>query len=376
MTPPRRRAPGRRATLPATLLLTLVLTLLGALAPSGAGAASDVPRTNTERFYAGEPYTGMFADPAVMRVGGRFYAVATNHDGLNLPLMSSTDLRTWRPRAPLTDYRRWTDWRGYNDALPGRPAWAASIATTSKPQFSQWAPSVARVKGRFVAAYSAAQTLETPRRPRRSCIGLAVADRAAGPYVPVSREPTVCYPPSPRGVIDPDLHVTPDGTAYLLWKQEGVVDRSEPKLMVQRLSADGLRLKAGSRPVELLPLVRGTWKGGVIENPSMVRHGGRTYLFYSAHDWYSADYATGYAECAGPLGPCVDRTHARPLLASDGAVKGPGGADAFTDREGRLRLAYAAWDPGRVGPGGTHARMLHVARLQRVGGALRVAERG
>lgn len=347
--------------------------------PDPFASGPDEPRTSTERFYAGERYTGMFADPSVVRVGQRFVAVATNHDGLNLNLMTSPNLRDWFPRQGLPNHRRWTDWPGYNDAMPTRPAWAARVDKGERKEgFSLWAPSVERVGSRYVAAYSAATRLETATKVRRSCIGLATSRSPVGPFAHVSRRPLVCYPPSPRGVIDPDLLTLGDGRTFLLWKREGIPNRpdSEPALMVQQLSQDGTRLKAGSRRHALLELVRGTWKGGVIENPSMTRYRGLYYLFYSAHDWYSSDYAVGYAECASPVGPCVDRTHQRPLLASGPRAKGPGGGDAFVDRAGRLRLAYAAWDRGRVGPTGTNARMLHVATLQRRGGRLRVAARG
>lgn len=353
-----------RSRLLATATTALLAAVGLALGAPGTASADDAPGTSSERFHAGEPYTGMFADPSVLRTQGRYYGVATNHDGLNLPLMTSEDLATWTPRAPLADAEAWTGWSGYNDAMPTRPAWAVQAQADRANRFSQWAPSLARVGDTYVAAYSAARTLDDLRR---SCIGLATSETPEGPYAPVSDEPTVCFEGSPRGVIDPDVHVLRDGRAFLLWKQEGIVDVQEPALMVQRLSRDGTRLKTGSQPRRLLELVRGTWKGGVIENPSMVRHHGRTYLFYSAHDWHSGDYAIGYATCRGPLGPCVDRTHDAPLIASDETVAGPGGADAFTDLDGGLRLAYAGWQPGRVGPYGDHARTLRIATLASIG---------
>lgn len=339
----------------------------------------DQPRTSTERFYAGERYTGMFADPSVTQAGSRFTAVATNHDGLNLNLMTSPNLRDWFPRKGLPNHRRWSDWPGYNDAMPTRPAWAAKVPRGErKDGFSLWAPSVAKVGSRWVAAFSAATHLETATRVRRSCIGLATSRSPIGPFAHVSSKPLVCYPPSPRGVIDPDILRLGDGRTFLLWKREGIPNKadSEPALMVQQLSQDGTRLKSGSRRYALMELVRGTWKGGVIENPSMINHQGHYYLFYSAHDWYSSHYATGYAECDTPLGPCADMTHDRPLLASGPLAKGPGGGDGFVDKAGRLRLAYAAWDAGRVGPTGTNARMLHVATLARRAGRLTVTARG
>jgi hypothetical protein len=68
-------------------------------------------------------------------------------------------------------------------------------------------------------------------------------------------------------------------------------------------------------------------------------------------------------------------------------VAGPGGAVPLVDRDGGLRLGYAAWDTGHVGyPTGTacqatsygcNQRRLHVATLAvDANGRLSVARRG
>jgi hypothetical protein len=86
------------------------------------------------------------------------------------------------------------------------------------------------------------------------------------------------------------------------------------------------------------------WEGNVVENPSMVRHGGRYYLFYSGNEWASADYGTGYALCESVTGPCT-KPRTTPLMASSAALGkiGTGGASAFLDADGALRLAYHHW---------------------------------
>lgn len=96
----------------------------------------------------------------------------------------------------------------------------------------------------------------------------------------------------------------------------------------------------------------------------------RTYLlFYSAGQWYTARYVTGFARCATPLGPC--RLDARgPMLMGGIGRTGVGGLTAFEDSGGALRVAYASWEAGRenqVGPAGTYKRQTHWghARAQR-----------
>ncbi|WP_167880392.1 glycoside hydrolase family 43 protein [Nocardioides guangzhouensis] len=337
--------------------------------------------TVEERFVAGRPYTGTWADPTVMRVGRHWVAAATTTGGLHLPVMTSSDLRTWRPRPPLPHHRRFTARRQFNDGLPVKSRWSLTVRHRSRhthrarPRMSQWAPSLARAGHRYLAAYSAAVALKPTRR---SCIGIATAAHPLGPYRDTRRRPLVCYRRSARGVIDPEIFRDPaTGRRYLLWKQEGIAGKQRPMLMTRRLDVTGTRFKAGSRPVRLLALrhrwVRShrngaryvrkhTWEGRVVENPSMVRFRGRLYLFYSGNAYATKRYATGYAICRTPVGPCR-RPVRRPVLTSRGRIAGPGGADAFVGRAGRLRLMYASWDAGRVRRGNGTRRM-HIATLR------------
>lgn len=78
----------------------------------------------------------------------------------------------------------------------------------------------------------------------------------------------------------------------------------------------------------------------------MVRFKDRLYLFYSGNAYATARYATGYALCKTAVGPCR-RPVRRPVLASGRGIAGPGGADAFVGRAGRLLLMYASWDIGQ-----------------------------
>ena len=390
------RSPGparpRRVVL--GVVVAAVLVLVGAPGTSPAEAAVEVAGvahatgphrqvlvrgTVHERFVTGRPYRGTWADPTVLRVGRHWVVAATTTGGLQLPVMTSRDLRTWRPRPPLHHQRRLPT--RAHDAMPVKSRWALTVRHAKRhpgrgrPRMSQWAPSLARAGHRYLAAYSAAVALKPERR---SCIGIATSARPLGPYRDRHRRPLVCFRRSARGVIDPEIFRDPaTGGRFLLWKQEGIAHRQPPMLMTRRLHATGTRFAARSRPVRLLELRhrwvpshrkgarhvrRRTWEGRVVENPSMVRFRGRLYLFYSGNAYATKRYATGYAICRTPLGPCR-RPVRGPVLASGGRIAGPGGADAFVDRAGRLRLVYASWDAGRVRRGdGT--RRLHVATLR------------
>jgi hypothetical protein len=146
----------------------------------------------------------------------------------------------------------------------------------------------------------------------------------------------------PHGSIDPQPFVDDDGTPYLLWKSEGWPGVAPTRIWAQPLAPDGLSFAPGSAQVELLRTTD-RWEGYIVENPSMVRYRGHLYLFYSGNDWRSPNYAVGYADCAGPLGPCT-KSALNPVLASRGDRLGPGGSNAFLDAQGNLRLAYHWWN--------------------------------
>ena len=166
--------------------------------------------------------------------------------------------------------------------------------------------------------------------------------------------------PSDQGAIDPQVYVAGNGKPYLLWKTEGVVGREPTKFWVRRLSADGTASPTAAEQTELLRTAL-SWEGHVIENPTMIRVNGLTYLFYSANEYVGSRYAIGYAVCAAAVGPC-ERPSSAPADRHGRRRRGPRRAHAVPGQAGRLRLGYAAWTPGRVGyPRGQ--RRLHVATL-------------
>jgi beta-xylosidase len=356
---------------PRTVALLLAALLVSSLVAAGLGAGAQAA-VGSDDFRAGEVYRGDFPDPSVMRVGDTYYSFSTNTGGKLLPAMTSKDLVTWRARYSNTG--KW--WQ--NDALAKTPPWAKRHYANGKWRVTTWAPSAARIGGRYVVAYVAPVQLN----PRKMCISLAYSDKPLGLYKDTSTRPFVCA--KDQGSIDPDIYVGPHGSRWLLWKNEGIKHREPTRIWVRRLNTDATGFARGSRPRLLLTTAK-PWEGNIIENPSMVFYGNHTYLFYSANRYQTTSYAIGYAVCDGATGPC-HRPGSTPLLASGGRVDGPGGPDAFVGQDGQLRMAYAAWDRGRVGypktagckstPAGCPQRKLHVATLGLVADRLVVLDRG
>lgn len=312
-------------------------------------------RGGSTRWQVGRNYRGTFADPDIVHHDGTWYAYATNYAGLHLPTLTSTNLRDWQPLAaggrrvdPLPDVGGWVTGRGAGRGL--------------------WAPSVAKVGSHWVAAYSAPAARVNGER--HNCIGLATGTSPRGPFR-TSQRP-ICSPNANLGLIDPEIYVTADGTPYLLWKFSGVKAKRPAGLFVRQLNADGTDFESGAKTRELLRK-EFDWEGRTIENPAMIEFRGVTYLFYSANSWKTRNYATGYAICSGPEGPCVrPRNGHRFLSSATTGNLGPGGATAFV-HDNSLRLLYHAWDPGMV----KERRRLHVAGLwQREDGTLELVDAG
>jgi beta-xylosidase len=314
-------------------LLVALAVVLGVLVTSGQGPAIARPErpapVGSDPFRPGQPYRGDFPDPSVWRVGQRYFAVATSVAALNLPLMTSTDLRTWTTRtAPDPDRP------AQNDAMPVPATWARTQTTAGgRAWAATWAPSVARIfTGASVLAYSVPRASDGKR-----CISLARSASPIGPYVDRSASPLTC---GSYGVIDPQVFA--DGSSYwLLYKMEGTPDR----ILVRKLNRYATGFAVGSRNYTLLT-PRAAWEGSVVENPAMMRSGRRLYLIYSGNGYGSSRYATGYATCRTVIGPCKRRTR---LLVTGRYLAGPGGATPFLDTAGQLRLAYHAWPVDNIG---------------------------
>ncbi len=361
---PSRRGPARRR--PHTLLALVVALVAGLVATATSAAAFpgapwfmpyfdasspfEQQRRGAEYHPANQYYTHNFPDPDVLRDGNTFYAYGTSTGGAYLPVMTSTDLVNWAPRRPYDKSEldpalvpaggQWMygdEW--FNDALLKPPSWGGDFAD-GRMSKELWAPGVEKFGETYVAFY--AVRLPLSRSPERYCLSFAVADSPIGPFYDTSSTWLHCDS-DPKGSIDPEPFIDDDGTPYLLWKSEGRVNVHGPRVYVQELAGDGQSFAVDSSPTQLMTQDQ-SWEGDVVENPSMIRQDGQLYLFYSGNEWNSGSYATGYAVCSSVTGPCT-KARTTPLMAGSAALEkyGAGGASAFHDADGALRLAYHYW---------------------------------
>ncbi len=269
-----------------------------------------------------------FPDPHVIEVDGTYYAYATNASGRNIQMAKSTDL---------------IDWEYLSDAMPVLPSWAQLGGSYV------WAPEVMQIGDQFVMYYTARD-----KEADVQCVGLAVSDSPEGKFRDPNDSAFVCQTEE-GGTIDAHPFLDDDGKLYLYYKNDGNCCNMPTYLYVQEMTPDGLSLVG-----EPVRLVRNdaAWERHVIEAPTMWKHEDRYYLFFSANNYGGMEYAVGYANCEGPMGPCEDSPD-NPILSSvmeNPPVIGPGHQTLMQVGD-ETWIVYHAWEVTSAGLKGTRRFM-------------------
>ncbi len=257
-----------------------------------------------------------FPDPDALKVGDNtYYAYATNSGAYNIQTAKSTDL---------------VNWQLLSDALPTLPPWALRGFT--------WAPEVTTTTdGKSYVMYFTARDMAS----QKQCIGVATAAAPEGPFKSSADKALICQV-AIGGSIDASSFVDEDGSRYVLWKNDGNCCGFDTYLYLQKVSADGLTLEG--EPTQLIKQDQ-AWEGPLVEAPTLWKHDGKYYLFYSANVYSGADYATGYAVADTIRGPY--QKPEGPLIQTDfknGAAIGPGGQDVVVDDDGETWMLYHSWN--------------------------------
>ncbi len=312
------------------IVLPLLLTACAPATPTATPGPSPTA-TLSGPAYVNPVYKSDFPDPYILRVGDTYYGYATtNGSTTNIRVIRSDDL---------------VNWEYLGDALPALPEWSVLSSGYT------WAPGVLQVEGDEYLMYYVARDEDIDRQ----CIGIAVSNDPDGPFVDPSDEAFICQTDL-GGSIDAHPFQDDDGKHYLLWKNDGNCCGLEVALWIQELSPDGRNLVGN--PAKLIERDQ-PWERPLIENPAMVKHDDKYYLFYSGNWWESHQYAIGYAVCETVTGPC-EKPLDEPWFEYEAPVMGPGGQTFFTDEEGNLWMAYHAWTGAEVGYTAGGERSLHI----------------
>ncbi len=307
---------------------TVAFTATTALTATTAATAPPVDGTT----FQNPVFRANFPDPFVLKVGSSYYGYATNGSSHNIQLATSPDL---------------VHWQLGGDAMPSLARWAKLGGSLV------WAPEVIPVGDKYVMYYTARD-----KASNKQCIGVATSAKPEGKFKDTSDTPIVCQPKE-GGSIDPSPFRDGD-TLYLYWKSDGNCCSLATYLYVQQLAPDGLSLVG--EPTKLVRNDR-AWEGRVVEAPTMVKHGDRYFLFFSANDYAGLDYAVGYATCDAPTGPCTDAPE-NPILKTVTApalVAGPGHQTVLQVGE-QTWIVYHVWEVSAAGMR-TDRRFVYLDRI-------------
>lgn len=294
-----------------SLSLCFLLVAIAGCAQREARPASGTP--TAVHSFVNPVIASDFADPSILQAGDLYFAYATNAYGKHVQVASSHDL---------------VHWDLLSDALPALPSWASVGGSYV------WAPEVIQIGTTYVMYYTARDT-----RSDRQCVGVATSKSPAGKFKDTRSRPLVCQADQ-GGTIDPSPFR--DGqTLYLYFKNDGNCCGQTTYLYAQQLTPDGLSVIGKPTPLVHNEQI---WESHVVEAPEMFKHDGKYYLFFSANNYATPDYAVGYALCRTPAGPCTQAT-SNPMLASHmqpPLVVGPGGESVFQVGQ-QTWIAYHEW---------------------------------
>ena len=291
--------------------------------PASAAPSSQTPLTTT----AGGPLQG--GDPAVLHVAGGadagWYVYSTGGNSINVAKAGAATGPYSAPAATLTPQAWFT---------------TANSAPHDKSH-DLWAPSVFPLDGHYVmyfAAYDAGH--------KQRCVGVAQAAHPLGPFTVVPGTNPICAPKAANHgsklaeAIDPSFYKAPSGQRYLLFKA-GTADRYNVAIYSYKMQANGEKRSSGTPSVVLR--TKGSGLVNAIENPDLIAHGGKLYLFVSADYFGNCSYRTDVYSASSITTFTRSQTPIHLLTQASTGLCGPGGASVTTNG---ATIVYHAWQGG------------------------------
>lgn len=235
---------------------------------------------------------------------------------------------------PIRTSRSLVFWENTTTKLlpSGKPAWAANGGRN-------WAPEIHRVGDGLVAYFTSVNGNNV------LSVGAVHSPTIEGPWEQQAG-PLV---QNPVGVIDATFFEDDDQSRWLIDKVDGNSQGQPTPIRLRKLTADGLAFAPNTQAATLITNNGGTWEGGVVEAPWIVKRNGMYYLFYSGNV-YDHRYRTGVARASNLSGPYEKR--GAPILTNNERWVGPGHGSVVT-ASGKDYFVYHAW---KNAGNGTHAQ--------------------
>lgn len=295
------------------LFLLLFLAVLYAVLPLGAQQMAAAP--STAATYQ-NPLPVRLGDPYVLYTNGVYYLYGTGGADKGFAAYSSADLVNWKPEGQVYFHNNPNGWSDPNTAWEG----------------AYWAPEVYERNGKFYLFYSAQWKVNPGKEMENFRIGVAVADKPAGPFIDLFDRP-IFDPGYP--ILDANVFFDSNGKVYLYYSraaykhpvQSEVAAWARQKGWYREIEESwvyGVQLKPDfsgviGKPVLLLrPPVsmkdrQAGWESRSVTSREVNRRwtegsvtfkkGNIYYIMYSANHFGGEHYAVGYATGPTPLGP-------------------------------------------------------------------------
>ncbi|MFD1148741.1 family 43 glycosylhydrolase [Saccharothrix hoggarensis] len=240
----------------------------------------------TPKTTRGPVIPGLFADPHITNINGRYYLYPTTdgYAGWASPYykaFSSTDLVNWTDHGVILNHGPDVSWADN----------------------SAWAPAVVAKNGRYYLYFSGgAASGDTGKH-----LGVAVSDSPTGPFRDALGRPLIRAGAYSGQAIDPMVFTDDTGQSYLYW--------GNGTAYVVPLNADMVSFD----PAE----VRDITPVGYREASFVFKRNGTYYFMWSENDTRDEDYRVAYATGTSPLGPWTKRGVVLQKRLDLG-IKGPG----------------------------------------------------
>jgi len=300
-------------------MLGLVWGLAGLTA--AVAAAGDAPRNPI--------VPGWYADPEIRRFGGEYwiYPTLSQAPADAPPPRLSARQRAMRARPAIRPAFLTQTWM---DAFSSRDLvhWVKhprvlGVEAVGWAAYALWAPSVIAANGRYYMFFGANDV----HPGEVGGIGVAVADRPAGPFRDLLGRPLIGTVENGAQPIDQMAFRDDDGQTYLYyggWGHLNVV-RLVPDMTRLLPHADGTVFKEITPP-------------GYVEGSFMLKRAGTYYLMWSEGGWTGPDYRVAYATGPGPLGPFAKRGTI--LQGNETVARGAGHHSVVQGQGGEWWIAY------------------------------------
>lgn len=280
--------------------------------------------------YQNPVYAGYFADPAVCKFNGVYYAYGTGDckDGREFMVLRSHDLVHW-------------------ESLGG-----SLIKLDDPKKVAYWAPEVAERDGRYFMYYSSGGNAGEGHQVR-----VAVAEQPEGPFKDAGK---VLLPDEPFSIDAHPFRDPKSGKWYLFFAKDFFDGRAGTGTAVVELGDDMMSVKGPAHTVvrasadwQIFERNRKwygkTWEAWhTVEGPYVVYHDGKYFLLYSGGRWEGPNYGLGYAVSDNVTGPYrdIDNANGPSVLHGTATLNGPGHNSVVEGPDGKtLFVVYHAWDP-------------------------------